>query len=348
MPDEYFAVILEFNSCEIKLGFAGEASEHVRLTLRSPIWKNLVPPITSSLSLPSFLQIDSHAIPNNLRTEILRELSESKTYSNMLQAYNKDQRDLKWFAWGLDNFHTLATIVKVLLHTRLLVSPLLTKLFVIDRSMSALEKSTFCKKFLMMRTTASVTFLPYSPCCCVGAGVENALVVSLEWESCKVVPVVDLRSLPAKEYIQFSGEATHYSPLIPHDAKSFEDIEIEIQTNEKILEAAFFSENSLPKAIAALIQTLELDCRACVVANIIFTGLRSDIPGMKGRFLSEASTFFPKCNVAGKISLGAWSGASLYCSTTLLNEESSKWKHMEISRVNFEKTASAALEAYYS
>ncbi|GEQ66435.1 hypothetical protein JCM33374_g98 [Metschnikowia sp. JCM 33374] len=346
MSNEYYAVILEFSSREIKLGFVGDSSEHTRVTPESPLWKKFVPASKSTSTSPAFLQVDSHAIPVDLKDELLQSFNCLSPYQDVLSAYEADRNALKWYDWELDEYVTLSIIVRVLLSTRLLISPLKTKIFVIDSEFSAANKATLCKTFLGMKTAVTITYLPFSPCCCIGAGVENALVVSLDWSSCKVVPVLDLRSLPAREYVQFSGESIHYSPAIRHNSKTFEEIESDILSNDTIMEKAFFIENCLPAAIAGFVKSLDLDSRTCVAENIIFTGVRSHIPGIKGRLLTEIANFLQGYDVSGKVCLGAWAGASLYCSTTLLKIKGSEWKHMEVSKVNLEKNATGALETY--
>lgn len=348
MSNEYYAVILEFNSREIKLGFVGEASEHVKVNSESPLWRKLVPRTSSTASLPAFLEVDSHAISTEIQNEILQNLEDSEVYKELCQAYQRDKKDLKWFDWDLDNYLTLATLVKALLSTKLLIQPLKTKLFVLDSPFPAAKKSLLCKTFLNTKAVVAITFLPFSPCCCIASGVENALVVSMDWNSCKLIPVLDLRSLPPREFVQFSGESMHYSPSILHDSKTFQDIELEIQKCNSVVEEILFSENCLPVKIADFVKTLQIDSRACVVGNIIFTGLRSQIPGVKGRLLTEIASNLPGLNVSGKVCLGSWTGASLYCSTTLLKMKSTEWKHMEISKLGFDKTAAKTLETYES
>ncbi|QBM86653.1 hypothetical protein METSCH_A12990 [Metschnikowia aff. pulcherrima] len=346
MSNEYYAVILEIDEREVKLGFAGESTAHVRVTSKTRLWKDLVPHSESRRSLPAFLQVDSHAISQSFKNDMLDELFSPGAYRDMLQAFERDRAEVKWFKWGSDNYRTLSAIVNLSLSSKLLVSPLKTKLFIIDKAYSALEKALVCKTFLRTNTAASITFLPYSPCCCISSGVENALVVALEWSSCKLVPVLDLRSLPAKELVQFTGESVHYSPTLSHKTKNFEEVELEIYADKGIIESALFLNGELPAKIAAVVKGLEIDSRACVAENIIFTGSLSQISGVKGRILTEVASHLPGYNVAGKVCLGAWAGASLYCSTTLLKQKSSEWKHLEISRAGVEKTSTAVLEAY--
>lgn len=316
---QYYAIILEFTQRELRLGLAGEAQAHVRLTPDSPEWKDADPP-ESSTCFPEYLQLDSHSLTSDTRDVLLQSVQRNQPN---LPQFARDRDLRRWADWSADGFAALSRLTRTLLVQRLLVSPSEVKLFVLDGGLCALDKYALCETMMSDRAAVSVTFLPHSPCCSVAAGVEDALVVSLGWLRCRVVAILDLRCVSQTETRRFSEQSLLYG----EQECDSEDL------------------RGLCLEIASQLRNLPSDTRPKVARNVLFVGLEN--PAFVNKIIESLQAAFPKYGVSAKVCLGAWAGASLYCSTSLLKQNTAKWRHMEISKRSLESTARTELETMY-
>lgn len=349
MPNEYFAVILDFTSRTLRLGFAGEPSEHVLVDPRSTLWHKFLPTTNTTKSIaPHFLGLSSHAMEENQRNAIVDRMSQDKNYGDMLKLYHRDRDANCWFDWASDEYKSLAKLLKYLLPTKLLISPDATKFFVLDRGMSALNKQQLCRSFFSSRAAVSVTFLAHAPCCAISAGVFDAILISLCWDKCYVVMMSELRILHSESFPQYSGEAMHYGKFLSNEPKTnatFDETEASIISELDC--ANLLGADGLHVELRRILQHLPIDVRKALVTNVIFCGdcVATDIPRIKARLMLNLDEALGPLKASAKESLGPWCGASLYCSTTLLKQDALEWKHMEITRGTLESKELQKLQA---
>lgn len=347
MSNEYYAVILEFNCLSVKLGFAHEAREHVCIDARHSLWSKYITK-TRRECYPAFLDLSSHCLDQELKHEIGSILKEDPSYLTMLAAYTDDNERHEWYEWGTDGYVALSQMVRHLLSTSLLISPSKCKLFVVDSGLSAISKDRVCAALFKFQTCVSATFLSLPLSVTIASGMRNALVVDLGWDSCKVSLVVDLRILKSEHIIAFSHETAHYKFALSCNAASFNEIEEAIRDistqRDFSLEALSFQE--LPNVLAKMIRKTAIDNRPLLAQNVIITGSLAGFGRVPEVILRDTDNAIATMNVHSLASLGAWSGASLYCSTILLKEDYNNWRHIQISHGQLDTKSNKELERY--
>lgn len=306
MSNDYFPVLLQFSSTAVELGFAGERCPHIILRHDHPLWKKYVPQL-GTCTFPRYLGLESRVLQSADRVAF-EKLAEEK-YAEILKRYRSDFEQKLWVDWAQDMYFSLVRVVKYLLHLSLLISPLKCKLFVIDSGIAAIDKSRFCLAVIGSQCAILVTFIPCSPCIAIGAGLENALLVNREWELLEVVAVVEWRRVWLKLYFDVSQEGLRYATD-------------EYKENENIL---------IGEHIMEAIDLLDVHIRANCRENIVFC----NIPEPVASLVTKSHP-----GLVARASLGVWTGASIYCSTTLLRQDRVNWKKLEITR---EKIQSMAL-----
>lgn len=348
MSNEYYALILEFNARVVKLGFAREAIEHVQLTPSHPTWQKYAFQQQSQVE-PSFLGLSSHCLDNELKIELLGNSRSDSALERMLEQYQKDYDLVQWFDWSTNGFVELSRLVRHLISTSLLVSPLFTKLFVVDNGLLALSKRMFCETMTKMLTCAAVVFLSYSLCTSIASGVSDALVIDFGWETCKIYTVIDYRVVRREEFVEFSHESIHYRIMKNRGADSFSEVEMVIQ--DAVCESEdVFAElglEQLPEVIANLIQKTAIDNRPLLSQNIIITGFFAQYSRFQMECFQETTKALQTLSANGLENLGAWCGASIYCSTILFTENYDDWKHMQIGSGKLTVESARELERYH-
>lgn len=332
MTNEYYAVILEFNSQIIKLGFAHEAKEHVCITPESPIWSKYIRQECFS-SAPAFLGLSSPCLNDTTKETLLLNANNDPILKVMLHQYKQDQRRLKWYNWEQDGFKSLAQTIRYLVSTSLMITPTKSKLFVVDSGMSMTAKRNFCDAIFSHLASASVSFLPHAICLAIASGVRDAIVIDINWDICKMSCLVDLRIVSSKEYVDFSHESVHYMAAIPKKSGVFRDIDFQLKTSAELVDATLedLALEKLPFEIAHMIKKIPVDNRLPLASTIIMTGFLESEERLQEAILKLASLSLETMTAQGIESLGAWSGASIYCSTILFNENYDDWKHIQIS-----------------
>lgn len=342
MPNGYYAVILHFTSRSIQLGFAGESVPHVDLTPDSPIWKRFLPGNDTGVErkYPPFLMTESHSLDSRDKKLLVDVIELRLDHRKIVDQYNLDLAESRWTNWHHNSYKDLVRLVKYCISKQLLVSPSRCKLLIIDGGFLALNKYQLGSSIFGLKASAAVTFLPQSPLCAIAAGVKDCIVVNIDWHECWVSILSDLRSLLMATYPQFTLEWVHYSHILNSCLMEFKDVQLLLESPPLSQETSgresghgldmVFTGEGLPDLIARTIMKLEIDIRPEVAQNLIFLGSVSTIPGFKATLITQLQKRLPNLTVSGKQCLGPWVGASLYCSTTLLRQEQSKWKHKEI------------------
>lgn len=325
MPNEYYAIILEFTPKSVNLGFAGESDPHVSIEPSSSIWKSFVCFSESETRYPSVLGLNSHALLVSEREQMVASLTHEQ--KNAVSQFSKGFGP-RWFQWESDNYRTLAKLVKYLILSLLLVSNVSAKVFVVDGGLSATLKFQLCDAFLARKVATAVSFVPRAPCVMMAAGVENGLLVDFGWDECSIVSIFDLRCVSSKRLSQFAEENVHY---LSQESGRGEFSQLQITAEDELIQAVFLS-GDLSKAIWAEISSLDIDCRSPVAHHIVFCGLLAKIPGLTDRILTDVKLLAGAIPTKEKRGLGPWAGASLYCSVSLLKEEKSGWRSKEITK----------------
>lgn len=335
---EYYAVILHFTPRSFRLGFAGEPEPVVDLTPNSLLWKRCVSNISTERQYPRFLETESHSLDSNNKTEIVDAIELLPELSMMVKNFNIDYNENRWTNWHQNHYRDLGRLLKHCISHEMLISPSLCKLFIIDGGLLAVEKYQVCHSMLAQKKCAAVSFLPRSVLCAVSASIEDATVIHIDWNECNVSILSDLRSILEKSYRDYTLETVHYNFAV--GTSGFDAIEAlvraplhreqleELKTDHPINLIL----SGLPEEVARVILALDIDTRPKVAKNIVFLGAVSGIPGFKAVFITQLRKHLSTLTVSGKQCLGAWTGASLYCLTTLLRQEKTKWKHKEVSR----------------
>lgn len=330
MAHEYYAVIVEFSAQKVALGFAGEPQFHVCVTPTSPLWKKFVYS-DNEIRYPTFLGLGSHALLAEDKDKLRLCLSEDE--KSTVSQYNKDY-GTHWLCWKNDKFRALSRLVKHLILALLLISNASAKLFIIDGGMAAVEKALLCESLFAQNAAVAVTFLPRSPCLAISGGVENGTLVHFGWNECCVVCVCDLRCVSSRSLLEYSGESIHY--LMVKSMRMNQDGDFALVSTEMSIEnetlQSLFSKDGLPARIAAEILALDIDSRPLVALNILFSGELALVLGLTEKIIEQVNHQLGTLQAQQTPCLGAWAGASLYCSVGLLRENPSKWKHKEITR----------------
>lgn len=113
----------------------------------------------------------------------------------------------------------------------------------------------------------------------------------------------------------------------------------------QIIEECFFSENELSNLIMHTIKKSEIDLRKVFLQNIIFAGGIANIPGFKTRMIQELKNSLGEQSVSGKVSLGSWTGCSLYISSSL-RKYPNEWKDQEFNIKSFNSLKAGYSEAF--
>lgn len=308
------------------------------LTPDSPLWKRFVNNIPMQQQYPGFLEVKSHSLESEQKKDIIHAIELLAELSLVVEHFNQDYIENRWTNWHQHDYRDLGRLLKHCIARELLISPSLCKLFVIDGGFLAVEKYDISHALLEQKTCAAMSFLPRSVLCAVAASVEDAVVIHIDWHECSVSILSDLRLLMERTFNEYSLETMHYNSA--GEGSGFDSIEALVgaplrrdNLEELDLEQPLYAILSgLPKKVAMAILAMDIDARPKVATNVIFLGPIGQIPGFKATFVSQLRKTLPTLNVSGRECLGAWTGASLYCLTTLLRQEKSKWKHKEISK----------------
>lgn len=340
MTNEYYAVILEFNSQIIKLGFAHEPKEHVCITPESPTWSRYIRQECFNPA-PAFFGLSSHCFDDATKESFLSNASNDPRIKDMLQQYQQDQRRLRWYDWEIDNFRSLAQTVRFLISTGLMITPTKSKLFVVDPGLSMVAKRQFCDAVFDYQASASVSFLPHAVCLALASGVRDAMIVNVSWDICKVSCLVDLRVVSSKEFVDFSHETIHYKVAMAKKSGVYKDIELQLKASAELdISLENHVLDKLPLELAKMIKKDTIDNRLPLASNIIMTGFLDSGKRLQEAILKLTSSCLKTMTAQGVENIGAWSGASIYCSTILFNEDYDDWKHIQIScgQLDIEKT----------
>lgn len=346
MSKEYFAVILEFNCQEVKLGFAHEPKEHVCIVPGHPLWDRYIM-LENRDHVPSYLEFFSPCVDLELRKLLQSNAENDPKLSKMLLQYSSDGKNLEWYDWEADRFMALARLIRHLISSSLLISPSSSKLFLVDTGLSAVSKRNFCDAVFEQQASASVSFLSHSLCSSMASGVRDALVVDLGWKSCKMSSVVDLRIVDCSESIEVSREASHYKYVLNSEFKGFGAVEKQLWGASDPNALHSFSLQLLPQMIAHIIKKSSLETRRRLAEHIIFTGKLSNCHLLLELILSEVSQHLHTIRASALENLGSWAGASVYCSTVLLKEEYEDWKNMQISYGQSDQEVASELERWH-
>lgn len=344
LMSEYYAVVLQFSATEIQLGFAGESMPHVTLSPLSPIWKKFQPPTTGrSRRAPRYLGAGSRALEPEERAKLFESIESDPITKNVVDQYTADLNYGRWTHWHTNEYQHLARLLKYCVVQFLLVLPANCKFFITDPNFLALQKYHLGSSLLKLRVCAALVFLPQAQLSAISAGLEDSVVVDFASDECTVTVLGELRVLASATFDQYSEETVHYKVVETRENLDFNEVREFILgpglgDDEKIPEILSLL-GGLPGKIANLILKLDIDAKAEVCENIVFTGAILKSPGLKKAIIGDVQKFLPHLHISGKSTLGSWAGASLYCSTTLLRQDSRKWKHMEVSRGKLETDA---------
>lgn len=317
MANEYYAVILEFCARKINIGFAGEAAPSVSIRPDLPIWNRYQPPYKETY--PRYFQLQSHSITQEQKKEILNSLRDDHDSLKSLNAYQGAHRKGQFAFWEQDGYESLCRLLKHVVTKQLIVTPRYVKIMILDDDSSALDKFQLCNALLgPLGCATSVFFIPRAPCISMAASVEDSLVIDLGWRECRVSALSELRVVKHTVTEDYSEETVSFK-----EAENDDDAE---DTASK--ELAKF--DGLPKLLARLVGELAVDVRPQALQNLVFCG---DIAGidLQRYLVKETQKEFPKLSVSGKYCLGAWAGASIYCSTSFLKHDMNALRHKEVT-----------------
>lgn len=191
---EYFPVVLDIGLRYLRLGFSGERKPFVVSTNgagRSPY-------STPDLAIPVYLGLGDAALSEEQRLSLLENIVRDSGPKKALKTYSSDYG--KWLHEGSfeDAFSAkeTASLLKQIFLGDLMVLPLQCKVFITEnRAVSVKKKYAVSRWLLQDVRVKSVAWVPLSIMAMVGAGIDNAMVVSLGWEAALVEPVFDMRVL---------------------------------------------------------------------------------------------------------------------------------------------------------
>lgn len=317
MANEYYAVILEISARKIIIGFAGEAAPSISIRPDLPIWNRYQPPYKETY--PRYFQLQSHSITQEQKEEILLSIKDDNESLNLLNAYQEAHRRGEFAFWEQDGYESLSRLLKHVVTKQLMVTPRYVKIMILDDDSSALDKFQLCSALLgPLGCATSVFFIPRAPCISMGASVEDSLVVDFGWLECRVSALNELRVVKHTVSEDYSEETIRFKGAggdTDSQSAAFNDI-------------SKFA--GLPKLLAKLVGDLAVDVRPQVLQNLVFCGDIASID-LQRHLVKETQKGFPKLTVSGKYCLGAWAGASIYCSTSFLKHDMNALRHKEVT-----------------
>lgn len=317
MANEYYAVILEISARKINIGFAGEAAPSISIRPDLPIWNRYQPPYKETY--PRYFQLQSHSITQEQKEEILLSIKDDNESLNSLNAYQEAHRRGEFAFWEQDGYESLSRLLKHVVTKQLMVTPRYVKIMILDDDSSALDKFQLCSALLgPLGCATSVFFIPRAPCISMAASVEDSLVVDFGWLECRVSALSELRVVKHTVTETYSEETIRFKGAESDDG------------SESAASKGFAKFAGLPKLLAKLIGDLAVDVRPQVLQNLVFCGDIASID-LQRHLVKETQKEFPKLTVSGKYCLGAWAGASIYCSTSFLKHDMNALRHKEVT-----------------
>lgn len=365
MSQQYYPIILQLGSRFIRAGFAGDAVPIVRrrTNLYDLEGVHISPLGTSHAHFEDFGD----------------EPNESKNDGSQV-LWNYDL-----VGASLDKIEqVLERIIYDIYLTDLLIDPKNCKVLVIEPPFFPVPLKNLISKVLLFHMHAqSVRFFPEPVMTTISSGSHSALVIDMGWNQTTITPVFDLRQLYKYarsttragrwlheevrkslkengcpygfEFVErFICEAMYAGIASGSDENmyTFEGHDIPMEVRYELIENVFFPSStsneddnaqSIAELVSQCLHELGIDLRAALKGQIIITGGISHIPGIKSRLLMELAD---KCGAGGIKSLGAWEGASLYCSTALMSSSMSqdrkRWP--ELVRDKYLKGESALID----
>lgn len=330
MATEYYAVICEISPRALRIGFAGESIPLVCLEPSLPLWRKYRPSSDKDI-YPRLFDLDSHLLTPEQRKKLTKSVQNSPEDQSLLETYRKDAADGKFVFWGNDAFRALGRLMKHIITKELMVSPRNVKLMVLDYGYSAVERFQLCRALLGPAGCAhSVYFISRAPCVSMSASVEDAIIVDFGWLECRISVLGELRIVKETGLEELCEEVICYRALRDTGAGIEETLDYLVKESSMLLD--------LPAAIARLVGDISIDLRPQVLQNIVFCS--SVVPlSTQRELVKQIQQLLPKLQVSGKHCLGAWAGASIYCSTTLLKHDLYQLRDREVTA---EKLATGA------
>lgn len=303
-------VIIDIEPRHIHVGIAGE-SYPTTVSYKPP---HSLGPSNCPHQGPLFLGLD-HAMTRHQREEVVTNLRPD--YKQMMARYENEYH--RWL--NISDTAAVEAVLASVFSTHLVLSPHKCKVAVIDRNYCHSHKVTIVETLISTLGVALVLWLPHAVMTVVGAGLEDAVVVEMGWQSCRVDVISDLRNVtpvnvnfsPLCLARHWTREWHHYH----HENGEFDEIELAIDTIPT--EWDFSDAYAIVDKVVA---TLPVDTRAAV-STVIVSGDLTTAGGFDQRWATT---------VPGKprATVGAWGGASVYLSSINLPQ---LWRH-QITRDN--------------
>lgn len=210
---EYFPVVLDLGLRYVRLGFSGERKPFICSTSGAGRAAHSTP----DLPTPAYLGLGNAALTEEQRKTLLEKIVSEKGPEKALKLFASDHGS--WLDEGIfeDAFSRVeaALLLKEMFLTDLMVLPLQCKVFVTEnRAFSVRRKYAVSRWLLHDVRVKSVVWVPLGLMAMAGSGLENAMVVSLGWESVLVEAVFDMRVLHSLACFEalglFDGLTLHY------------------------------------------------------------------------------------------------------------------------------------------
>lgn len=338
-------VILDIGSRYIKAGPAGLELPYVCVM-------NKDYPITTQL--PSFLELNDTSMDLSQYGEIMLHLDDS-----IIQLQN---------AYLLQLVNWMNTLDELSLHNNLrevfkllLLSMSMCRVIVLDNGLSQINKYLISKILLLNMGVKSTQFVPENILSVISSNSANGLVVSMSWTSVQVSSVVDYRIVNELEDKDgLTGENLHFRIIeqlieddhpVLADNRCFEIVQMFVLNHvfcgdesidtKVVIEGYQFRQdlrnliiNTLvPKVVSMIMKTINMtnvDVKPLLYQNIIFDGGLSNVRGLKSEILK--SLRLQSLQVNAIKCLGAWQGASIYFSTSIIKRSRSTRKAQEITK----------------
>ncbi|ODV94302.1 hypothetical protein PACTADRAFT_19973, partial [Pachysolen tannophilus NRRL Y-2460] len=226
--NQYFPVVLQIGSRFIKAGFAGDATPLCNLQTNNLKWNQhlnreicITDEINELTQTGSAILTNDHSIdPHGDEFSKLKNNNEKLLISTI---YCKDLINSQWL-WNYDissNFDSkfLENLLERIFHdiyqTELLIDAKMCKIILIENIFLPIPLKNILSYTLLNHIHArSLIYVSEPTMCCIGAGIQNALVIDLGWEATTIVPVYDLRIIHNNiESTNRSGKYLHYEIL---------------------------------------------------------------------------------------------------------------------------------------
>lgn len=262
------------------------------------------------------------------------------------------------------NAINLERLLRHVFNRELLVDAKQLRVMIVPPSNCSIPLKQFICRVLFNRfNVSSIIFQPAAPLAVLASGSRCGLVIDLGWEELTIIPVYDLREMVPKSGSTIRGAKKLHEKTTAilrgegNEELSFYQVENLLKQGDlrdssqtalkRAVEDVLFAasqdghdddnELNVVDLAVKVLNRLDIETRGAVSGNIMFTGVYSNIKGLKTTIIEQLKA--RTGTARGVETLGYWPGASLYVSSIewcLVHDDRSRFPD-EIPRDRFDE-----------